>query len=85
MSKLLTKRVMPVAELKARLSQALHDVERGERVQVARHGKVVAALVSAEDLRMLERLEAASPAGGLGELPGQWKGARALIEALSRD
>jgi len=76
---------MPVAELKARLSQALHDVERGERVQVARHGKVVAALVSAEDLRMLERLEAASPAGGLGELPGQWKGARALIEALSRD
>lgn len=29
----------------------------GERIPLSRHGKVVAAIVSAEDLQLLERLE----------------------------
>ncbi|WP_417515129.1 type II toxin-antitoxin system Phd/YefM family antitoxin [Minwuia sp.] len=32
-------------EAKARFSELLSDVERGEKVQITRHGKVVATLV----------------------------------------
>jgi prevent-host-death family protein len=78
-------RDVAVAELKAKLSEALRDVEAGATVRVTRHGKVVAALVRADDLAILERLRAAGPSAGLASVAGGWKGARGLVDALSRE
>ena len=36
-------------ELKAKLSEILGDVERGEIVEITRHGKTIARIVSPED------------------------------------
>jgi prevent-host-death family protein len=75
-------REIAVADLKARLSEVLRDVERGESVVVTRHGKPVIGLVSAEDLALLGRIRAAGADQGLAGLAGSWKGARRLLEAL---
>jgi prevent-host-death family protein len=76
-------REIAVADLKARLSEVLRDVERGDAVVVTRHGKPVIGLVSADDLATLQRLKAAGPEQGLAGLAGSWKGARRLLEAMS--
>lgn len=50
---------------------------------ITRHGKPVAALVSAERLGQLERLSAAGPEAGLAGLAGGWEGSEELVEALA--
>jgi prevent-host-death family protein len=49
---------LSIAEARNNLADAINRVSyRGERVVFARRGKPVAALVSAEDLALLQRME----------------------------
>lgn len=49
----------PVTEARAELADLVNRVAYGgERVALTRRGKIMAALVSAEDLELLERLDA---------------------------
>ena len=50
-----------VAEAKATFSECIRKVESGVSLLITRHGKSVAALVSADDLEHLERLRKAGP------------------------
>ncbi|MBI2565806.1 MAG: type II toxin-antitoxin system prevent-host-death family antitoxin [Candidatus Schekmanbacteria bacterium] len=59
-----------VAAAKARLAECIRRAEEGDRVVITRHGKVVAALVSAADLAELRRLRVRSDRGSLLELVG---------------
>ena len=43
---------------KAQLSDLIDDVERGETVQITRHGKPVARLIREEDARRADALRA---------------------------
>ena len=56
--------------MNARPSEWLQFALAGDEVLIARHGKTVAALVSAEELEQLERLRAAGPQAGLAGLAG---------------
>jgi prevent-host-death family protein len=57
---------------KAQLSELIDDVERGETVQITRHGKPVARLVREDDARRAEALVAMAK---IKELRKQTKGA----------
>lgn len=49
---------MSIVEARANLSDALNKVAySGERIVLKRHGKPAAAIVSVEDLELLEELE----------------------------
>jgi prevent-host-death family protein len=78
----MSKRQLPVAEVKATLSEQIRRAEGGNPVLITRHGKVVAALVPAEDVEVLERLRAAGPEGGLASVAGGWKGSDELVKLL---
>ena len=55
---------IPVTQARAELADLINRVVYGaERVVVTRHGKPLAALVSAADLALLEALDAADEAG----------------------
>ena len=75
-------RALSVAEAKATLSERIREVENGEQIVITRHGRTVAALVSAEDLEHLQRLRAAGPEGGLASLAGGWEGSEELVRAI---
>lgn len=45
-------------EAKNRLSELLDRVEKGERVQITRHGKVVATLVGDEEAKHADAMQA---------------------------
>lgn len=50
-------RDVPVTEARKDLAELVNQVAyRGERIVLTRHGKAVAAIVSAEDLELLDRL-----------------------------
>lgn len=51
-------KTIAATELKARLSEILSDVERGESIGITRHGKTIARLVSPEDDDRDRRLRA---------------------------
>lgn len=76
------KKKLSVAEVKAKLSEQIREVERGKPVLITRHGKAVAALVRAEDLEQLERLRAAGPKGGLASIAGGWEDSEDLVRVL---
>ena len=59
-----------IADAKARFSECVKQAESGEAVVITRHGKVVAALVSAEDLAELCRGRARTMRGGLLSIVG---------------
>jgi len=69
-----TTKVVRAAEAKAQLSELVSRVAYGgERFLIERHGKPVAALVSAEDLAKLENGAAKEePKKGLLALVGIW-------------
>jgi prevent-host-death family protein len=77
-------KVFSVADAKAHFADCLREAERGEPVVITRHGKRVAALVPASELKALERLRAAGPEAGLAGLAGGWKGSEGLVDAISR-
>ena len=50
-------RQLSIAEAKSRLTAAVHDVERGEPIELTRRGKPVAMLVSMADYRRFRARE----------------------------
>ena len=75
-------RKMPIAEVKAHLSDCVRQAEQGESILITRHGKPVVALVAAEHVEQLERLRKAGPQGGLASLAGGWDGAEELVQHI---
>ncbi len=71
-----------VAEVKAKLSEYIRAAEHGDPVVITRHGQAVAALVSSEEVQMLERLRSAGPEGGLASVAGGWEDSEDLIRIL---
>lgn len=71
-----------LAEAKAKLSECVHDVERGDDVVITRNGRPVAALVPIVDLEEIRRLRAARPMGGLASLAGTLPDAEDFLGAL---
>ena len=56
-------RDVPVTEARKDLAELVNQVAyRGERIVLTRHGKAVAAIVSAEDLELLTQAGPAAPA-----------------------
>jgi len=76
------KREYSVAEAKARFADCLRAAEHGEPTVITRHGRRVAALVSADEIERLERLRAAGPEGGLASIAGGWEGSERLAKIL---
>lgn len=76
-----------VVEAKARFSEVVREAEGGGIVVIRRHGRDVAAVVSAGDVERLRRLRAAGPEKGLLSVAGGWKGSEDLadrVEAIRR-
>lgn len=71
-----------LAEAKAKLSECVHDVERGDDVVITRNGKPIAALVPIVDLDEIRRLRAARPKGGLASLAGTLPDSEDFLDAL---
>jgi prevent-host-death family protein len=71
-----------VAEIKATLSERIREAEHGGTVLITRRGRPVAALVSADELERLQRLQSAGPEGGLASVAGGWKDSDELAEIL---
>jgi prevent-host-death family protein len=78
----MTDREVPVAEVKARLSEYVSlSTSRGDRIVITRRGKPVAALVSLEDLQTLSQ---ADKRKGLSELIGKWKDFEDIAGSVER-
>lgn len=75
-------RELSVAEAKAKFADCLRAAERGEPTVITRHGRRIAAVVSADEVDLLERLRAAGPEAGLVSLAGGWSGSEALADVL---
>jgi len=71
-----------VSEVKAKLSEYVREAQHGDPVVITRHGQAVAALVSSEEVQMLERLRSAGPEGGLASVAGGWEDSDDLIRIL---
>ena len=76
-----------VTELREKISDVVNRaVYQGDRIMVQRHGKSVAAIISAEDLALFEELEdrllseAVRQARADGETPVPWDEAKARLE-----
>lgn len=76
-------RMLSAARAKAEFAEWVRKAEAGEAVVITRHGRPVAALVPADDVRQLERLRAAGPEAGLAGLAGGWRGSRDLVTAAA--
>lgn len=77
---------VPVTEARAQLSELVGRVAfGGQRIPLSRHGRIRAALVSADDLARLEELDAAGLSiGGGGQVttaPSYTRAARPLAPA----
>src|SRR5437667_5249578 len=66
-----------LSRARAQLSELLDDVERGETVQITRHGKPVARLIREEDGRRAEALRAMTEIRELRKTAG-----RASVEEI---
>ena len=51
-------KTLQFTEAKARLSEVLDEVERGEVIDITRHGKTVARIIRPEDDDRMRKLEA---------------------------
>ena len=77
------ERVATIVEAKNHFSDCVRSAESGNPVVITRHGRPVAAVVAADDLRRIEALRAAGPDAGLAGLAGGWEGSEELAEALA--
>jgi len=73
---------LPLAETKNRLAECVRSAEQGQEIVITRHGRPVAALVSAQDLELLRRLRAAERGKGLAGLAGGWEGSEELVRLV---
>lgn len=76
------RETVPVADAKTHFAKIVRRAETGEVVVLSRHGKAVAAVVSAADVDRLERLRAAGPEKGLASVAGGWNGSEELADLL---
>ena len=78
------KPVHPVSivDAKARFSEVVREAEAGGIVVIRRHGRDVAAVVSAGDVERLRRLRAVGPEKGLASIAGGWKGSEDLADRV---
>jgi prevent-host-death family protein len=65
------KRSVSIAEAKARFAECVREAEGGEPVAITRHGRVVAGVVSAEDLAAVRAHRHGRSKGTLLELRRQ--------------
>lgn len=77
------KTTVSAAEAKAHFAECLRTVEQGRPVLITRHGKAVAALVTAEEAAQLRRFQAAGPQSGLAGIAGGWEGSEELVEQVA--
>jgi prevent-host-death family protein len=73
---------LSVAQAKQAFSECIRKVEAGGVLLITRHGRPVAALVSAEDLERIERLRKAGPQSGLASIAGGWENSEELVQIL---
>jgi prevent-host-death family protein len=78
-----TKR-LSAAQAKAHFADCIRQAEQGDSVIVTRHGRPVAAIVAATNLKELQRLQAAGPGAGLASLAGGWAGSEELVRTVAR-
>ncbi|MFC8526479.1 type II toxin-antitoxin system Phd/YefM family antitoxin [Nocardia sp. NPDC057227] len=72
--------------LRSRLADVLNRIAyAGDRVVVTRHGKAIAAVISANDLRLLEELEDARDAALLRRAVAEDNGSGIPVDDLRRD
>lgn len=71
------------ARAKAEFAECMRRAETGDPVVITRHGRPVVALVRADRLRQLERLQASGPAAGLVSLAGGWRGSEQLVRVVA--
>jgi prevent-host-death family protein len=64
-------REVQASEAKTHLPQLLDDVERGETIVIARHGRPIARLVPDEERRRAERAEAIAAVKALRQRTGK--------------
>ena len=79
---------LPASQARERFSEILNEVAYGhERMVLQRHGKDVAALISAEDLKRFEELEDRADLLDMeqvlakGEAPLPWDAVKANLDA----
>ena len=77
-------KTLSVAEAKSHLSDHIRQVEKGNSIVITRHGKPVAALISADALEHVERLRKAGPQGGLASLAGGWENSEDLVRLIAQ-
>jgi prevent-host-death family protein len=77
-------RSISVAQAKAHLPECVRAAERGRCLVITRHGRPVAAMVPVGAMAELERLRAARPGGGLGDLAGAWSDGDELAAEIDR-
>lgn len=75
-------RRVTAARAKAHFADCLRSAERGDSILITRHGRPVAALVPAAELKQLDRLRTAGPEKGLAGIAGGWKGSEDLVRAV---
>ena len=78
----MTKRI-PISRAKTNFSATVREAESGKILLITRHGKPVAALVSARDARQIQRLRSAGLEGGPASVAGDWKGTDELVEHIA--
>ena len=78
-------RQVSAARAKGRFADCLRAAEKGDSIVITRHGRPVAALIPAGELKQLERLRAAGPEKGLAGIAGGWSGSQELVRILSRN
>jgi prevent-host-death family protein len=62
------KRAVSIVEAKARFAEFVREAEAGEPVAITRHGRVVAGVVSADDLAAVRARRQSREKGSLLEL-----------------
>lgn len=76
-------RNVPSRKVRDELAEILGTVAYGgERVGVTRHGKLTAVIISAQDLALLEDLEAARDAAEYDRAKGRDDGRRVFLDEL---
>ena len=76
----MSEKNVPVAEIKARLSEYLavsHNEKK--RIIITKRGKPFAAIVSMEDLKSIRQLEEKR---GLAEIAGKWEGFNEIADSI---
>ncbi len=77
-------RTMTAANAKTHFADCLRAAEAGAPTLITRHGRPVAALVSADDLKTDQRVRAGGPMEGLAGRTGAWEGSDDLVESIMK-